>query len=245
MICISKLMTKNISESLNVHMSKLGYRLTASEVGVFSRELCPPCPSLKSHLSSSPIAVYLRDYNNIPPIIIPLSVSSSCKNHGIYEYIIRTVYSSLLLMSVLVIPVPFSKESHKFVAHERHIERLKSLLLSTTTHTLAPSAPTIVYVEATSSTSISVYWESSKNDGGSPITGYVVEYRPTSNPSFETQVVPRDVFSASLDGLTPSTEYDVRVRGENAVGRSVPSATMRATTDGKLIESLLPCVCVD
>ena len=111
------------------------------------------------------------------------------------------------------------------------------------THTLAPSAPTIVSVEATSSTSISVQWNASKKDGGSPITGYVVECHPTSNVSFETQVVVRDVFSTTLDGLTPSTEYDVRVRGENAVGRSVPSATMRAKTDGELIERLLPGVC--
>ena len=95
-------------------------------------------------------------------------------------------------------------------------------------------------VEATSSTSISVQWNASEKDGGSPITGYVVEYRPTSNPSFETQVVERDVFSMTLDGLTPSTEYDVRVRGENAVGRSVPSAIKTAKTDGELIERLLP-----
>ena len=103
------------------------------------------------------------------------------------------------------------------------------------THTLAPSAPTIVSVETTSSTSISVQWNASKKHGGSLITGYVMEYRPTSNLSFETQVVARDVFSTTLDGLTPSTEYDVRVRGENAVGRSVPSATLQTKTDGELI----------
>ena len=108
-------------------------------------------------------------------------------------------------------------------------------VLSAITHTLAPSAPTIVYVEATSSTSISIYWESSEKDGSNAITGYVVEYRPTSNPSFETQVVATDVFFMILDGLTPSTEYDVRVRAENAVGRSVPSATLQTKTDGELI----------
>ena len=102
------------------------------------------------------------------------------------------------------------------------------------THILAPSAPTIVSVEVTSSTSIFVQWKASKKDGGSPITGYVVEYRPTSNLSFETRVVTRDVFSTSLNSLTPSTEYDVRVRGQNVVGFSVPSATMRAKTDGEL-----------
>ena len=66
----------------------------------------------------------------------------------------------------------------------------------------------------------------------------MVEYHAASDPasSFETQVVRHNVFSTTLDGLTPSTEYDVRVRGENAVGRSVPSATMKAKTDGELIE---------
>ena len=64
-----------------------------------------------------------------------------------------------------------------------------------------------------------------------------MEYCPTSNPSFVTQVVARDIFSTTLDGLTPSTEYDVRVRGENAVGHSVPSATLRINTDSELIET--------
>ena len=114
---------------------------------------------------------------------------------------------------------------------------LPNMYLSTITHTLAPSAPTVVSVEATSSTSISVQWAASRKDGGSPITQYVVEYHAASDPesSFETQVVARDIFSTTLDGLTPSTEYDVRVRGKNAVGCSVPSATMRTKTDGELV----------
>ena len=101
--------------------------------------------------------------------------------------------------------------------------------MPTVTHTLAPSAPTIVSVEATSSTSI---------------TGYVLEYCAALDTAslFETQVVARDLISVTLDGLTPSTEYDVRVRGENAMGRSVPSVTKRTKTDGELIEKLLPGV---
>ena len=55
-------------------------------------------------------------------------------------------------------------------------------------------------------------------------------------------MVAKDLLSVTLDGLTPSTEYDVRGRGENAVGRSVPSATKRTKTDGELIEKLLPGV---
>ena len=104
------------------------------------------------------------------------------------------------------------------------------------THTLVPTAPTILAVEATSSTSISVHWTASKKDGVSPTTGYVVEYRHTTNPVFETQMVPRDVFSTTLGSLKPSTMYEVRVRGENAVGHSDASATKQAKTkvDGEL-----------
>ena len=100
------------------------------------------------------------------------------------------------------------------------------------TYTLAPSAPTIVSVEATSSTSISIQWNASQEDRGSPVTGYIVEYRPTSSPAsaFETSFVEEDILSTTLDGLTPSTEYEMRVRGENAVDRSVPSVTMRTKT---------------
>ena len=104
---------------------------------------------------------------------------------------------------------------------------LPIIYLPTITHTLVPTAPTIVSVQAASSISISVQWKASKKDRGSSITGYVVGYRPTSNPAspFETQVVEQDFSSTTLESLIPSTEYKVRVRGENAVGRSDPSAT--------------------
>ena len=67
-----------------------------------------------------------------------------------------------------------------------------------------------------------------------------MEYHTASDPasSFDTQVVARGLLFVTLDGLTPSTEYDVRVRGENAVGRSDSSATLRTKTDGELTELL-------
>lgn len=43
-------------------------------------------------------------------------------------------------------------------------------------------------------------------------------------------MVARDVFFTTLDGPTPSTEYDVRAKVDNAVGRSVPSVTMQTKT---------------
>ena len=111
-----------------------------------------------------------------------------------------------------------------------------SIMHPATTHTLVPAAPTILAVEATSSTSISVKWAACTNDGGSPITGYVVEYYGGSDTAPQTQVFATDVLSTTLNHLTPSTEYEVIVWVENAVGRSVPSATKTAKTnvDGEL-----------
>ena len=59
-----------------------------------------------------------------------------------------------------------------------------------------------------------------------------MEYHPTLGPvsPFEMHLLGGDVFSTTLDGLTPSTEYDVRVRVENAIGRSDPSVTMQIKT---------------
>ena len=60
----------------------------------------------------------------------------------------------------------------------------------------------------------------------------MVEYHPTLGPAspFETQLLGEDVFSTTLDSLAPSTEYEVRVSVENAVGRSQPSVTMQTKT---------------
>ena len=81
-------------------------------------------------------------------------------------------------------------------------------------------------------------WAACTNDGGSSITGYLVEYRPALNREspFETHFLGEEVFSSTVDGLAPSTKYEVRVRVENAVGRSQPSVTMETKTkdNGKL-----------
>ena len=53
---------------------------------------------------------------------------------------------------------------------------------------------------------------------------------------FEMHLLGEDIVSTTLDDLSPSTEYEVRVTVENAVGRSDPSVTVRAKTkvDGEL-----------
>ena len=121
----------------------------------------------------------------------------------------------------------FSVESENFSAIDWNF-----IFLPAITHTLAPPVPTIVSVEAKSSTSISVQWAANKKDGSSPVIGYVVEYRPTLNPAspFKTWVVAGYYFSTTLVDLTPSTEYEVRVREENALDRSNPSTSILTKT---------------
>ena len=58
---------RGIAESLHAQITRA--RLTACEVGVFSREISQlskirPHPSFRSHLSSSPMGVFSRDYGS-------------------------------------------------------------------------------------------------------------------------------------------------------------------------------------
>ena len=88
-----------------------------------------------------------------------------------------------------------------------------------------PSPPTITVAMATSSTSIRVQWVASVNDGGSPLTGYIIEYR-VSGGEFSGVAVVSDVVATTIDGLTPFGLYEVRVVGENMVGRGEPSNSL-------------------
>ena len=79
-------------------------------------------------------------------------------------------------------------------------------------------------------------WAAAQNDGGSPITGYTVEYRAQGTAGEFTAVsVDESTRSTLLSELAPFIVYDIRVRAVNAIGQSDPSATHTAQThpDGK------------
>ena len=94
-------------------------------------------------------------------------------------------------------------------------------------------------VEATSSTSIFVKWDEVINDGGCPITSFVVEYSTTSDSESQHKELAASDLCTTLDDLLPFTLYNVWVRGKNALGTGAASATMPAMTKatGELIES--------
>ena len=72
------------------------------------------------------------------------------------------------------------------------------------------------------------------NNGGSTITGYLVEYQLSMGGSPTLVPVPMATISIMLNGLIPYEEYSVRVFADNAVGQSQPSdpATERTLATG-------------
>ena len=88
----------------------------------------------------------------------------------------------------------------------------------------APSAPTSLAVVA-GDTSTVVSWSAPADDGGSPITSYLVT---ASNGATCTAIAPAT--SCKVVGLTNGTPYTFTVRAINAVGTGVASATSPTST---------------
>lgn len=88
----------------------------------------------------------------------------------------------------------------------------------------APSKPTAV--QATPGNGQATVSWTAPDDGGSPITGYVI----TSDPGSITETVGGDQTSAVVDGLTNGTAYTFTVVAQNAVGDGPASNTTAAVT---------------
>lgn len=68
-------------------------------------------------------------------------------------------------------------------------------------------------------------WEAPDSDGGSPITGYVIEYKEKfSNDWVAGKEIPGgDATSGTVDGLKEGQQYEFRVRAVNKAGPGEPS----------------------
>ena len=83
----------------------------------------------------------------------------------------------------------------------------------------APGVPFAPTVTAVSSTSLSVSWDAPENTGP-PITDYDYRYRDASGSWTEVTNTTITGTTATIEGLTSSTSYDVEVRAKNAEGTS-------------------------
>lgn len=67
-------------------------------------------------------------------------------------------------------------------------------------------------------------WEKPENDGGAPITGYVIEYKEKFGKDWVTgKEVPGDSLKGTQDGLKEGCTYEFRVRAINKAGPGEPS----------------------
>lgn len=71
---------------------------------------------------------------------------------------------------------------------------------------------------------VDLQWPAPKNDGGSPISGYIVQKKEKGSPYWVNAVhVPAGQTSTTVPDLTEGQEYEFRVIAVNAAGQSEPS----------------------
>lgn len=80
-----------------------------------------------------------------------------------------------------------------------------------------------MYTDRTKS-SITLDWKPPRNDGGSPIIGYLVDKRRHDSDEFErVNKTPCPATSLLVDNLADLHMYEFRVKAVNEIGESEPS----------------------
>ncbi|GFO38541.1 titin, partial [Plakobranchus ocellatus] len=100
---------------------------------------------------------------------------------------------------------------------------------------VAPGRPGTPEATGTDKSSVALKWSAPESDGGSPITNYIVEFRPEGSSQWkranESTTVPDTTFSVT--GLKQDRKYEFRVTAENKAGLGEPS---KATGPIKVVE---------
>lgn len=92
-----------------------------------------------------------------------------------------------------------------------------------------PYAPTGLTASTISSTQIKLFWKPPSNNGGSPITGYKIEYKNGTNTYLVLSSNVGNVTTYIQNGLKTGTTYTYRVSALNSMGTSTPSNEASAT----------------
>jgi len=96
----------------------------------------------------------------------------------------------------------------------------------------APDVPSGLTVTGVTSTTVTVSWTAPVNNGGSPITGYMMEKSTVPISAMQTHLANTGTITTiyTYTGLTPNTEYAFDVAAINAIGYSPPSSRVTTTT---------------
>ena len=87
--------------------------------------------------------------------------------------------------------------------------------------------------------SVTLDWQPPKDDGGSPLTGYILEKKDLSRPSWtKIDTLPPNKTSFKVENLTEGAEFKFRVTAENKVGTSEPLETDKAVQPKSLYGKL-------
>lgn len=82
---------------------------------------------------------------------------------------------------------------------------------------------------------VTVKWGKPKSDGGSPVTGYVIDICSPPSIDFTTLgKVDQNTDTYTAEGLTKGKKYYFRVRAENPAGLSEPGAELKRPAVAKL-----------
>ncbi|XP_055900297.1 twitchin-like isoform X6 [Biomphalaria glabrata] len=84
-------------------------------------------------------------------------------------------------------------------------------------------APNTPNVDKITKDSVTLSWSKPSNDGGSKLTGFVVEKKKKGEDWMECATVPPNQLTATIPKLKEGEEYQFRVRADNAVGAGEPS----------------------
>ncbi len=95
----------------------------------------------------------------------------------------------------------------------------------------APGTPTVQAAATGGHTALSVRWQAPASDGGSPITGYGVQYRKQGADNWSSGNVTITGVTAAITNVLPDTAYEARVRAENADGWGAWSGPGTGRTD--------------
>jgi len=100
----------------------------------------------------------------------------------------------------------------------------------TTALVVGAPLPPVAVTAVTAAGRATVHWQAPTDDGGSPITHYVVRYRVAGQPGWMVaRTAPAGARSSVIDGLTADTAYEFRVASWNAVGGTPAAPTAPAT----------------
>ena len=97
----------------------------------------------------------------------------------------------------------------------------------------APEAPT---VRPEGDTSVTAAWKEPNDDGGSPITGYEVQYQKDGAPAWTEWPHTETGTSATITGLEETPTYNVQVKAKNNMGASDWSPTGTGSTAGLVVQ---------